>query len=232
MDISKESFSKGFILVEEFIHGNEYSAEVIVEKGQIRFCSFTEKHIVNSNFRDEIGHVHPHFFTQSIEERLREVIRNTVDAVRITMGGCHVEFKVNGDDIKIIEIASRLGGGAIPSIVKLSTGVDLFGLVFAVSLQQEPTICKSKNFYAAVSFITVSKAGKVKINAIPKNVYSVKGLLKVMLFHNEQVDVKLSKSGCERIGCFLARGKSKEELLKCIHEVDIILNNKILSYIK
>lgn len=60
-------------------------------------------------------------------ERARKHIFKALDALHITTGASHAEFKVvpNTREIRLIEIGARMGGDCIGSdLVKLSTGYD------------------------------------------------------------------------------------------------------------
>ena len=69
------------------------------------------------------------------EEEVKKVIFEALDALEVTNGASHSEFKImpNGE-IRIIEIGARMGGDCIGSdLVKISTGYDFVKMTLDVS---------------------------------------------------------------------------------------------------
>lgn len=61
-----------------------------------------------------------------------------MDTLKIQNGASHSEIKINKGEVKIIEIAGRMGGDFIGSnLVQASTGIDFLKLVLNVALNIE-----------------------------------------------------------------------------------------------
>ena len=69
-------------------------------------------------------------------------MRKGLDALQITDGASHGEFKITPDGrVRIIEIGSRMGGDCIGSdLVPLSTGYDYMEMVIDTACGKEPVI--------------------------------------------------------------------------------------------
>lgn len=137
------SFEKKAI-VEEYIEGNEFSAESISYKGKHTLLTITRKETTGAPHFIETGHVQPAGLSSSVIEKIKKEVFLGLDSLKIENGASHTEFKItpNGD-IKIIEIGARMGGDCIGSdLVQISTGYDFLKMVIDVSIGKKPDFTK------------------------------------------------------------------------------------------
>lgn len=144
-------------IIEEFIHGLEYSAECISYKGKHRVLTLTEKYTTGSPNFIEIGHVQPVELKESIIKKINEEVIKSLDALKVCNGASHVEFKMTDEGrFGIIEIGARMGGDCIGTdLVQLSTGLDYIRMVIDVAIGQKPILKPfDQNQVAIVKFIS------------------------------------------------------------------------------
>jgi cysteine synthase A len=211
--VSRQDAGRDVVLVEEFIDGPEFSAEVVVEDGRVAFLSCTEKLLIGGDFRDEVGHLHPHRFDPEVASVVDRVVRDTVAAVGVRRGGCHVEFKVNGSRVHVMEIASRLGGAGIPTLVKLATGADLTDLAYASCLGEPLRIPADRGMFAGVRFATVTRPAIVHSADVDPAIRRMPGILQATVFATPGDVVAPGQSGGQRIGVVMARARDRGALL-------------------
>ena len=139
----KNSFEKQAV-VEEYIEGNEYSCECISFNGNHRLLSFTKKYTTGSPHFIETAHMEPSGLDEETEKKASEYIFKALDALKITCGASHSEFKIDENgNIKIIEIGSRMGGDCIGSdLVRISTGYDFLKMTVQTALGMSPEFVK------------------------------------------------------------------------------------------
>lgn len=121
-----ESFEKKAI-IEEYIEGDEYSCECISQQGVHHFLTVTKKFTTGAPHFIETGHMEPSGLSERMLEKVRDVVFQGLDALHVTTGASHSEFKILPDteDIRLIEIGARMGGDCIGSdLVQLTTGID------------------------------------------------------------------------------------------------------------
>ena len=151
----ENSFEKKAI-VEEYIDGDEFSAESISFHGKHNFLTVTRKQTTGYPHFIETGHIEPAGLSEEIIEKIKSAILPALDSLKIENGASHAEFKItqNGD-IRIIEIGARMGGDCIGSdLVKISTGYDYVKMVIDVALGKEPVLEKvSVPKIAVIKFI-------------------------------------------------------------------------------
>lgn len=151
----ENSFEKKAI-VEEYIDGDEFSAESISFHGKHNFLTVTRKQTTGYPHFIETGHIEPAGLSEEMIEKIKSAILPALDSLKIENGASHAEFKItqNGD-IRIIEIGARMGGDCIGSdLVKISTGYDYVKMVIDVALGKEPVLEKvSVPKIAVIKFI-------------------------------------------------------------------------------
>lgn len=154
-----ESFEKKAV-VEEFATGDEYSVEYISCRGRHYLLAVTEKTTSGEPWFIEMSHIEPAPITDERRENIRRVCDHALDTLMLYDGAGHIELKVDKDEnIKIIEIGGRMGGGFIGSdLVQLSTGYDYVGNVIRIAMGEEieePVLRNDK--VAGIKFITCKK---------------------------------------------------------------------------
>lgn len=125
-----------YLLIEEYIDGREFSVEYITQNGIHHFLQITEKFTSGDPHFIEYAHLAPARLDRETEIRILNIIQNALNALEIKNGASHSEIKINSyNEIKIIEIASRMGGDFIGSdLLKYSTGYDYVKNTINVSL--------------------------------------------------------------------------------------------------
>ena len=132
---TKESFS-GEAIIEEFVTGREISVETISYQGKHHVLQITDKVTTGAPFFVELEHHQPSTLPADIQDKIRQLVPQALDALHIQYGAAHSELKITEDnDIKFIEIGARMGGDFIgSSLVQLSTGYDFLKGVIEVAL--------------------------------------------------------------------------------------------------
>lgn len=149
------SFEKKAI-IEEFITGEEYSCESVSYKGKHYIIAITKKYTTGEPHFIETGHMEPSDLTQEQLEIIKKVIPSALDALDITTGISHAEFRMADKRTpKIIEIGARMGGDCIGShLVGLSTGKDFLRMAIDTALGNPPNLDRiTEPRVAAIRFI-------------------------------------------------------------------------------
>lgn len=154
------------ILVEEFIPGPEFSAEMIwlSEEGRWQVIGYSRKLVSEPPFRVEIGHVFPHRFGGDWEPALEAALIASLNAVGLRHTAAHVEFKLLDGRLALLEINPRLAGDMIVDLIALSAGIDIAELYLSAHLGaagKSAAFREQSERYAAVRFLTSSGAGTV-----------------------------------------------------------------------
>lgn len=138
----------GEAIIESFIEGPEYSAECICQNGECHILAYTKKTTTGYPHYIEICHSEPAEISANLLPMLNNTIKKAVKSLGITNSAAHAEFKIlENDEIGIIEIGARTGGGCIGTdLVKLSTGYDYLGMVIDVACGKPLDFSKSNHY--------------------------------------------------------------------------------------
>lgn len=142
-------------MVEEFIEGREISVEFISYQGTHYPLQITDKVTTGAPHFVELAHHQPSSLPADMFEYIYDITRKALDALGITNGASHSEYKITKDGrVVVMEIGGRMGGDFIGSdLVRLSTGYDFVKGVIEVALGifNEPEI--SEHNYSGVYFL-------------------------------------------------------------------------------
>lgn len=150
-----QSFEKKAI-VEEYIKGSEYSVETISYQGKHTLLAITKKYTTGNPHYIEVGHLEPAPLSQKIRDKVKQTVFAALDALGVRNGAGHSELRIDrNENVRIIEIGSRMGGDCIGSdLVPLSTEQDFVGMVIDVAAGKEPQIkMDAKNHVSAIRFL-------------------------------------------------------------------------------
>ena len=84
----------------------------------------------------------PSGLTDETNERVKDMIFRALDALEVTEGASHSEFRIDSEgNIRIIEIGARMGGDCIGShLVWLANGYDFLKMTVQCALGEEPDL--------------------------------------------------------------------------------------------
>lgn len=196
------------VLVEEYVDGKEFSIEYLSQDNSHQFLQITEKFTSGAPNFIEKAHLSPARVSEFKKKEILEVIENALDALKIRNGASHSEIKITeSGDIKIIEIAARMGGDYIGSdMVQISTGFDFVKNVINVAVNkkaEEINIEESK--IAIVGFILEEK-DKQRFEEL------IKKYPKVIKEYNINSTISPVEDSSSRNGYFILEIKNKENL--------------------
>lgn len=162
-------FRAGLALVETFVSGNEFAVNV--------FCD-GQRAVVTDVWRYDrqdlpgVSDFGNNAYVSAVLVRptepefailARETVR-IVDAFRRRFGPLHVEVKLEGSAVRLIEIGSRLSGGGLPALVARISGWNVLEQTVALlsgrAVRQWPGL--TGNVGAAIVHGNVNKGGVVR----------------------------------------------------------------------
>ncbi len=129
----------GRVIIEEYLHGPEFSVDAIIYKGNITICGFADRHIYYPPYFIEMGHTIP---SNLDNQRYLEIIatfKSAVNALGITEGTAKGDIKYSRGKAYVGEIAARLSGGYMSGwTYPYSSGVELTKEALKIAVGQEP----------------------------------------------------------------------------------------------
>jgi biotin carboxylase len=100
------------ILIEEYMPGEEVALEGIVRNGELTTLTIFDKpDAAEGPFFPETLLITPSRLSEAVQAECRRVASAALRSIGITHGPVHVEMKVHGDTVRVIEVAARSIGG-------------------------------------------------------------------------------------------------------------------------
>lgn len=216
IDACKHS-TTGTALVEEFVQGEEQSAETVVYKDKQYRFGIADRHYDMRPLPIETGHTNPSRLSLELQEQIYSVVKKASDSLGITWGPAKADMILTKKGPMILEMPARLSGGFHSQYTTpLATGMDpirfTMSLCTARGLDLQ-AFTKKRNMVVSCKAI-FPKVGTVKaINGIEKAL-NIDGIEHIF------VTVKIGKrinsyKNCADRPCYvIVSGKSYEEVNK------------------
>jgi biotin carboxylase len=114
-------------IVEEYINGFEVTVEGLVKNNEVSILANSDKeHQYHPNFRVAMSLNYPAELQANLFEKLDSLIINAVKSLEINNAAFHAECMIRGEEVFLVEMAARPGGGHIFSfIVEAVSGINM-----------------------------------------------------------------------------------------------------------
>ncbi|PDT33059.1 MULTISPECIES: lyase family protein [Sinorhizobium] len=169
------------ILIQQYIEGKEYSAEIIAYDGALHCLGILAKHKGPAPCFIEVGHDFPAPLPETLLGELTSFAAGAVSALGLTFGPAHVEFVITETGPVIIEVNPRLAGGMIPVMLSHALGTSILDMVIRLYAGDGFTPPRANARAGAIRFQLVHKSGKLKrlsFSRSPEPTVPEAGLLK------------------------------------------------------
>ncbi|MCY2929486.1 MAG: ATP-grasp domain-containing protein [Planctomycetota bacterium] len=117
------------ILAEEFVTGQEYSCDFIVENSRAHVIRFARKILAHdAPLGTARGYTIPSPPPGPEPQSIASFLARAANAVGIERSICMLDFFVDDGRLALLEIAPRPGGDCLPWLIRYSSGLDMLGL--------------------------------------------------------------------------------------------------------
>lgn len=151
------------LLLEELVHGQEFSVEAATWNGETSIIGITDKSLTGPPAFVESGHMFPARLDDGIARELTAYVRDALGAIDYTHGLSHTEVRLTAQGPRIIEINPRQAGGYIFDLVRLVTGTHPLEMLVELSIGQAPRTGsgRAEAASAAVYFVVSPRPGRL-----------------------------------------------------------------------
>lgn len=213
-------------LVEEYVHGNEYSAELVWHQGHWHLLGITEKILAAPPFCVEIGHVFPAALMADVQLAIAHQCSAWLQAIGLDFGAAHIEFRMSDDAPVLMEINPRLGGDMLPELIRLATGFEVLRHLFmqhtGAAAIADPRTARAAHT-AAIRFLLAPHSGKIREIRGRALVESLPGISRCML-RPTPFEAMAAESSYDRLGYVIATGDSRQQALERVSAAIALLD--------
>lgn len=202
-----------YILVEEYIEGEEYSVESFGFKEDLKIIGITKKYVGEKPSFVEIGHDYPADIKDETANSIKNVALEALKAIGLTWGPAHTEIRIGKKGPVIIEINPRLAGGMIPKLINLVQGIDIIKMTLkeVINIENSSSIPPSDGF-ASIGFLIPDNNGVIKEIMGIEKARDITGVADVSIYQKKLKNFSEIKGDFnDRIGHIVVKGNSVKD---------------------
>ena len=215
-----EMSRNGAAVVEEYKVGKEIGVDCIIKNHKAYIIMTRERRKIQSH-NDAIQQIYGSFWPADITpvqlERLRVIAEKIGNAFNIDNSPLMMQTIVSDSEINVIEFGARIGGGENYHIIEELTGYDFIEQSINSFLGAEIDLTHhDASEYLADNYIYIRAGsfGEMKIDDCVKD-----DILYTNVYRKSGARVGADISSNNRVGVFVVKAKSTEEILKKIMNV-------------
>ena len=155
------------LVIEEYIDGKEYALEGTIINSELKKIVIFDKPVEYKHpYFEETIYITPSELSSEAEKRVVSIVDKACKKIGLEDGPVHVEFKINENQIFIIEINPRMIGGLCSRCLSFGLfKVSLEEIILHAFMNNELKNIELLNNYVGVLMIPTPKSGKfISIN--------------------------------------------------------------------
>lgn len=143
-------------IVEEFVEGEELSADIYIENGVAKLLSISTLDKIPDNDKFVIFRG---FYSYEKTEKVRQIVEKTAqqiaDAFGLKNSPMLIQMIYDGEKVSVLEFSARTGGGVKYRLIQRASGFDVLSAVIDLTLGKFPTVnaTEPENKFIANEFI-------------------------------------------------------------------------------
>ncbi len=217
------------ILVEEFMPGEEVAVEGILRDGELTTLALFDKpDAAQGPYFPETILVTPSILDDAIQQECERVAQAALRGLGVTHGPVHVELKVNGDEVRVIEVAARsIGGLCSKSLTFGLLGTTLEALIIRNALGWDKPELRRERSASGVLMIPIPQSGVFdRINGLD-SVKELDGISSIDITTTPGSRVAPPPEGDHYLGFIFAKGTRPNEVTDVLRKASELIQVEI-----
>jgi phosphoribosylamine-glycine ligase len=211
MEFSREKT----VIVEEYIKGKEISIDGYIANNEHYFLMATESEKLNENIRNDFP-ICRSFYDKEHERKVENLAKKRIDeiakAFSITSGPLLIQCIYSNNELYVIELSARTGGGSKIHFIKEVTSIDVIDLFLKDIEKKQYNINIHKNInYAMMVYIYSNSGIFSRVEGL--NLLKSKKIIKdYFLYKTKNMIIKGNSNSSDRLGAVFIIGDNPEEI--------------------
>ena len=201
-------------IVEEFIKGEELSADIYVEDGKAHVLSVSSLDKIANNDKFVIFRgFYSKDKTEEVKEIVKKIAQKIADAFNLKNSPMLIQMIYDGNKAYVLEFSARTGGGVKYILIKKASGFDVISAVVDLTLGNKPHYTPQSNGlkFVANEFIYCSPGIFDRLEGFEEA--KGKGLIEdYYLFKWKGAEFSTIENSGDRVGGFTIQADTIEEL--------------------
>src|SRR3984893_5465007 len=200
------------LLVERYIPGTEVALEGVLDDGQLRVLALFDKpDPLEGPYFEESIYVTPSRLPEKIQQEISARATKCVLALGLTEGPVHAEFRVNGEQPWVLEVAPRPIGGLCSRVLRFGPQrIFLEELLIRRALRLPGEDLRREPDAAGVMMIPVPRSGILKEVQGAEEALAVTGICEIQITARLRDFIAAWPEGSSYLGFIFARGKTPD----------------------
>ncbi len=119
------------LLLEEYKVGELISIESFTYKGCHHVLGCTNRMLTSQGEFIELGYAFPYQLEKTQQQRAETYTKKVLDKLDYEFGFCHIEYILTADDVYLVEVNPRLGGGQLGNLMSRSLGQNIYATLIS-----------------------------------------------------------------------------------------------------
>jgi len=202
------------LLVERYLPGAEVAVEGLLTRGKLRILAvFDKPDPLEGPYFEETLYVTPSRLPDEIYDRVLECAERAVQALGLTHGPVHAEFRVNDEGPWVLEAAPRPIGGLCAHAIRFGPErIFLEELLVRHALGMPGTDLDREDDASGVMMIPVPASGILEKVEGEEHARATPGIEDIQITARLHDFIAAWPEGATYLGFLFARGKSPEEV--------------------
>lgn len=199
-------------IVEEFISGEEVSADFYIENSEAKFlCATTSIKRKNTNSFTIVQSVYPAVNNEE-ELQLLQIAQKIADGFHLQNTPLLIQLLRRQNGFSVVEFSARMGGGSKYKLIEILSGVNIMSKYVDLILGCSPTVSPSKQVNYAVMNYIYCKPGVFK-QVVGLDSLKDKAIIDDYFYYKtEGMQVYKAETSGDRVAGYLVTADTRDEL--------------------
>ena len=213
-----------FILVEDYIPGDEVAVEGLLRDGELDVLAIFDKpDSLEGPFFEETYYITPSRHPATVQDRIKRTVARACEAYGLKEGPIHAEARLFEDNVWVLEIAARTIGGDCARLLRFGTGHTLESMVLSHAAAM-PLEFKPQTEAAGVMMLPIVESGSLRRVEGGLDARRVAGIEDVVISVREGYELIALPEGSSYLGFLFARAPDSATVEAALREAYSKLN--------
>lgn len=215
-EIIKSLTSKNYLIIEEFIKGEEFGAQAYVADNKLTFVMPHGDLTYKADTNIPIGHYAPYERTEELLSDITEQLQKSISALQINNTAINADFILKDGKVYVIEIGARAGATCLPELVSCHYDINYYEYLIHNCLGINKEVRFNTKNACWVETLISTKEGIIKSIDYPLNLDNIVDIKLYPMIGNK---VNVFRTAYDRIGTFVVKAHSMSEVIHSRNEL-------------
>jgi biotin carboxylase len=219
----------GPLLVEQYVPGVEVAVEGLMRGGTLEVLAvFDKPDPLEGPYFEETIYVTPSRLPPATLGQVAHVTANAAGALGLREGPIHAELRIDGDRVRVIDVAARSIGGLCARALRFGAGISLEEVILRHALGLPLDDLTRERAASGVMMLPIPRSGTLRGVHGQADARSVPGIVGLEISINPGRPVVALPEGDRYLGFLFARGETPdavESALRVAHaHLDVVID--------